>query len=167
MIHPKVKIYKRRAVELITAAEVQQRVSNAGSITADVITYLSNRLQTSFVEVLCYGHFPVSHRQSIKDWLASGLASRTPSTSIAVVPGEACNHSRYHAAVHTEETVYVVLMFEKYCSQVQGVLKGVIYSNIRTPQAIALATYETLLPKPLYLRVGEEFLEEKVLPDAA
>ena len=38
----------------------------------------------------------------------------------------------------------------------------------REPLAIpALATYEILLPKALYFRFGEAFLEEKVLPDAA
>ena len=165
--HPKVNLYKRRAMELMAAAEVKHKVSDPGSITADVIAYLSNNLQTRSVEVLCYGHVPVSHRQSIKDWLASGLASRTLGTMTAVVSGEAWNHSRYQAAVQSEDTVYVVLVFERYCSQVEGVSEGAIYSNIRTLQAIALATYETLLPKALYFRVGERFLEEKVLPDAA
>ena len=155
--HPKVNLYKRRAVELMAAAEVNHKVSDPGSITADIIAYLSNNLQTRSVEVLCYGHVPVSHRQSIKDWLASGLADRSPGTSIAVVSGEAWNHSRYQAAVQTVDTVYVVLVSEKYCSQVEGVSKGAIYRNTRALQAIALATYETLLPKALCFRVSEGF----------
>lgn len=159
--HPKVNLYKSRAMELMAAAEVEQKVSNPGSITAKIIAYLSKNLQTHFVEVLCYGHVSVFHRQSIKDWLDSGLVSITPSTSIAVVPGEAWNHSRYQAAVQTEDTVYVVLVSDKYCSQVEGVSKGTINSNTRTLQAIALATYETLLPKALYFRVGAGFLERK------
>ena len=166
--HPKVNLYKRRAVELLmAAAEVEQKVSHPGSITADVIAYLSNNLQIRSVEVLCYGHVPVSHQQCMKDWLASGLASRIPSTSVAVFSGEAWNHSRYQAAVQTEDTVYVVLVLEKYCSQVEGVSKGAICSNTRTLKAIARATYETLLDKALFFRVDEGLLGEKVLPDAA
>lgn len=163
--HPKVNLYKRRAMELMAAADVERKVSDPISFTADIIAYLSDNFQTHFVEVLCYGHVFVRHQQSIKDWLDSGLVSRIPSTSIAVVPGEAWNHSRYQAAVQTEDTVYVVLVSEKYCSQVAGVSDGAIDRNIRTLQAIALATYETLLPKALYFRVGEGFLEQKVLPD--
>ena len=34
--HPKVKLYKRRAMELMAAAEVKQKVSSPRSITADV-----------------------------------------------------------------------------------------------------------------------------------
>lgn len=47
----------------------------------------------------------------------------------------------YQAAVQNEDTMYVVLVFEKHCSQVEGVSKGAIYSNTKTLQAIALATY--------------------------
>ena len=69
--------------------------------------------------------------------------------------------------MQNEDTVYAVLVFEKHCSQVEGVSKGAIYSNTKTLQAIALATYETLVPKALCVRVGEGCLEEKTLPDAA
>lgn len=34
--HPKVNLYKPRAVELMAAAEVEQKVSDPGPITADV-----------------------------------------------------------------------------------------------------------------------------------
>lgn len=163
--HPKVNLYKSRALELLDAAEVELKVSDLGSISADVIAYLSNNPQTHFVEVLCYGHVSVCYRNSIKNWLDSGFVSRTPCTSIAVVQGEAWNHSRYQAAVQTENTVYVVLVFEKYCSRVEGVSKGAIDSNTRALQAIALATYETLFPKALYYRVGEGCFDRKVLPD--
>ena len=165
--HPEVKLYKRRAMELTVAAEVEQKGSNPGSIITALMAYLSDHPQTHFVEVLCYGHVFASHQQIIKDWLASNLASRTPSTSIAVVPDEAWNHSSYQSAVQTEGTVYVVVVFEKYCSQVKGVSKGAVYGNSKTLLAIALATNETLLPKALYFRVGERFLEEQVSLDAA
>lgn len=165
--HPKVNLYKRRAVELTAGAEVYHKGSDPESLFDEVNTYLGNSLQTRFVDVLCYGHVPQSQRQDIQNWLASDLVSRAPGISIAVVAGEAWNHSRYQAAVQMEDTVYVVLVFEKYCSHVEGVSEGAIYSNTRTLQAIARATYETLLPKALYYRVGEGCLHEKVLPDAA
>ena len=92
----------------MVAAEVKQEVSDPGSATADIIAYLSKNLPTCSVDVLCYGHVPVSHRQIIKDWLAYGLAQ---------------------VAVQTDDTVYVVLILEKYCSHMEGVSKGAI-SNI-------------------------------------
>lgn len=153
--HPKVNLYKRRAMELIAAAEVEHKVSPPGSTTADIIAYLNSNPQTCFVELLCYGHIPASHQQSIKDRLTSALAPRTPSTSIAVLPGEAWNHSRYQAAVQTEDTLYVVLVPEKYHSQVNAVSKVTTHRHTRALQAIALATYETLRPKALFFRVGD------------
>ena len=165
--HPKVDLYKRRAAELMAAAEVEQEVSDPGQISAEVIAYLSNNPRTRFVEVLYYGHVPVFHRQSVKDWLVSCLASRPRTISIDVVPGEEWNHSRYQAAVQTEDTVYVVLVLQKYCLRVEGISKGAIYGNTRTLQAIARATYETLLPKALYFRVSKGFPKDKVSLNAA
>ena len=164
--HPKVDLYKRRAVELMAAAEVEHQVSGPGRISAEVIAYLSDNPRTRFVEVLYYGHVPVFRRQSVKDWLASCLASSTWGVSIDVVPGEEWNHSRYQAAVQTEDTIYVILVLQKYCSRVEGISKGTVDGNTRMLRAIARATYETLLPKALYFRVGEGFPEDTVSVNA-
>ncbi len=160
--HPKVDLYKHRAVELMATAEVEQKVSDPEHISAEVIAYLSKNPRTPIVEVLCYGHVPVFHRQSIKDWLTSCLASGTRSISIDVFPGEEWNHSRYQAAVQTEDIVYVILVLQKYCFRVEGISKGAIYGNTRTLEAIARATYDTLLPKALYFQIGEGFPKDKV-----
>lgn len=161
--HSKVDIYKRKAVELVAGAEVEQKTSNRGFISAEIIAYLKTSPRTRFVEVLCYGWVDASYRQSVKDWLASDLASLTRTISIDVGLGEEWNHSRYQAAVQTEDTVYVILVSQEYCSQVEGIPEGVTRGNIRMLRAIARATYETLTPKALYFQVGERFWKEKVL----
>jgi hypothetical protein len=162
-----VEIYERKAVELMAAAEVEQRVSDPEPICAEIVAYLCNNPRTRFVEVLCYGLASASHRQSVRDWLASRLAPRIPIVSIDVVQGEEWNHSVYQAAVQTEDTLYVVLVLQKYCCEVEGISKGTICGNIRMLQAIARATYETLLPKALYFKVGDDFSKDKVSLDAA
>ena len=161
VIHPKVDLYKRRAVELMAAAEVKEEVSDPGLTSDEVIAYLSDNPRTRFVEVLCYGHVLASHRQSMKDWLTSCLASRTQSISIEVVPGEEWNHSRYQAAVQTEDTLHVILVLQKDRIEINGISKEAIYGNTRMLQAMARATYETLLPKALYFRVDEGFHNDK------
>ena len=160
--HPKVEIYKRKAIELMAAAEVEHPVSDLGPICAEIVGHLGNNLRTRFVEVLCYGLVSTSRRQSVKDWLASRLASKIPIISVDVVQGEEWNHSVYQAAVQTEDTLYVVLVLQKYHCEVQGISKGTICGNIRMLQAIARATYETLLPKALYFRAGDNFWEDNV-----
>ncbi len=95
IIHLKVDLYKHRVVKLITIAKVEQKVSNSKHISVKIIVYLSKNSRTPIVEILCYEHVPVFHRQSIKDWLTSCLASRTRSISIDVFPNEEWNHSRY------------------------------------------------------------------------
>lgn len=165
--HPKVEIYKRKAVELMVAAEVEQKVSDPGPICAEIAAYLGNNPRTLFVEVLCYGLLSASHRQSVGNWLASQLVPRIPIVSIDVVQGEEWNHSVYQAAVQTQDTLYVILVLQKYCCEVAGISEGTICGNIRTLKAIARATYETLLPKALYFRVGDVFSEDKVSLDAA
>ena len=139
------------------AAEVEERVSDPEPISAEITAYLGSNPRTHFVEVICYGLVSVSHRKSVKDWLASCFAPRIPSISIDVVQGEEWNHSVYQAAVQTEDTLYVILVLQKYCCEVEGVSKGGIYGNIRMLQAIARATYETLRAKALYFRVGNSF----------
>lgn len=61
----------------------------------------------------------------------------------------------------------MVLVLQKYCCEVEGISKGTIDGNIRILQATARATYETLLPKALYFRVGDNFSEGNVLLDPA
>jgi hypothetical protein len=158
--HPKVDVYKLKAVELMAAAEVEERVSDPGPISAEIIAYLGSNPRTHFVEVICYGLVSASHRKSVKDWLAACFAPRIPSISIDVVQGEEWNHSVYQAAVQTEDTLYVILVLQKYCCEVEGVSKRAIYGNIRMLQAIARATYETLPAKALYFRVGNSFLSQ-------
>ncbi|TAQ89040.1 hypothetical protein B7494_g2630 [Chlorociboria aeruginascens] len=89
--HPQVDLYKRRAAELMAAAEVEREVSGSRAIIDGIITYLSANPRTCFVEVLCYGHVAEFHRQNVKTWLASCLASRTQNISINVVQGEEWN----------------------------------------------------------------------------
>ena len=151
-------LYKRR-----TAVEIEQQVSHLETISADLIAYLDSSPRTRFVEVLYYGHVPASHRQSVKRSLACRLAPRAQSISVDVFPGEEWNHSRYQAAVEREDTVHVVLVLQKYCSWVEGVSKGSVYGNARTLRAIARATYEILLPKALYFRIGEDLMDDEVL----
>jgi hypothetical protein len=155
--HPKVDLYKRKALELVAAAEVEQSASDPGPISAKVIAYLDNNPRMRFVEIIYYGLVSVSHRQGVRDWLASCLAPRIPSISIDVVQGEEWNHSVYQAAVQTEDTLYVILVLQKYCSEVEGISKETICGNIRMLQAIARATYETLGAKALYFEVDDGF----------
>jgi hypothetical protein len=61
-----------------------------------------------------------------------------------------------------EDIVYVILVLQKYCFRVEGISKGAIYGNTRTLEAIARATYDTLLPKALYFQIGEGFPKDKV-----
>ena len=161
--HPKVNVYKRKAVELLAAAEVEQRVSDPRSISDEIIMYLSNNPQTCSVEVLCYGVISVSHRQNVKDWLISCLSPRISSRSVDVVKGEEWNHSVYQAAVETEDSLYVIMVLQEYCDKVAGISKETIYGNVRMLRAIARATYETLLPKALQFRVGDNFWTDDVL----
>ena len=155
--HPKVNLYKRKAVELVAAAEVEHPVSDPKSISAEISTYLGNSPRTRFVEVMCYGQVPVSYRQSVKEWLTSSFAAKIPSVSIDVIQGESWNHSVYQAAVQTEDTLYVILVMQKYCCEVEGISKETVHGNLKMLQAIARATYETLHTKALYFRVGEIF----------
>lgn len=90
--HPKVEIYKRKAMELMAAAEVEHPVSDPGPICTEIVGHLGNNLRTRFVEVLCFGLVSTSRRQSVKDWLASHLASKIPITSVDGVQGEEWNH---------------------------------------------------------------------------
>ncbi len=53
--HPKVEIYKRKAMKLMAAAEVEHPISDPGPICTETVGYLGNNLRTRFVEVLCYG----------------------------------------------------------------------------------------------------------------
>jgi hypothetical protein len=155
--HPKVNLYKSRAVELMAAAEVERKASDPGSISAELIAYLDNNPRVRFVEVACYGRVLASRRQSVKDWLASCFAVRTRSISTDVFQGEEWNHSVYQAAVQTEDTLYVILVLQKYCCDIEGISTKAIYDNTTMLQAIARAVYETLSPKALYFRVGKEF----------
>lgn len=157
--HPKVDLYKRRAMELVADAEIEHKVSGIESISTEVTTYLSNNPQTHFVEVLCYGQTSMSHRQSTKHRLVSYLGPRSRSVSVEVVPGEQWNHSKYQAAVQTEDALYVILVLEEYCGGVDGISKETISKNTKMLKAIGRSTYETLLPKALYFRVGEELLK--------
>ena len=158
--HPKVDLYKCKAVELMAAAEVEQSVSDPGPISAKIIAYLDDNPRMRFVEIICYGLVSVSHRQGVRDWLVYCLAPRIPSISIDVVQGEEWNHSVYQAAVQTEDTLYVILVLQKYCSKVEGISKETICGNIRMPQALARATYETLSAKALYFGVDDGFSGE-------
>ena len=158
--HSKVDMYKRKAMELVAGAEVEQKTSNREFISAEVIAYLKTSPRTRFVEVLCYERVSASCRQSVRDWLASELASLTRTISVDVILGEEWNHSRYQAAVQTENTVYVILVPQEYCSQVEGIPEGVTHGNIQMLRAIARATCETLAPKTLYFQVGERFWKE-------
>jgi hypothetical protein len=162
-----VDLYKRKAVELIAAgAGLEQRVSAPGPMSAEIIAYLDSHPRARFVDVLYYGLVSASHRQCVKSWLASCLAPRIPSTSIDVVPGEEWNHSVYQAAVQTEDTLYVILVLQNNCGEVEGISKGTIRGNIRMLRAIARATYETLQTKALYFGVGDNFAEDIFSSDA-
>ena len=164
--HPKVNLYKRRAKELVAAPAVEQDVSDPGSVSGDILTYLSNNYRTRFVQILCYGHVITTSQQSVKDWLASQLALTAESITIDIISGEEWNHSRYQAAAQVEDTLYVILVPQSYCYQVSGISKRTIHGNTDMLQAIARATYETLLPKTLYFQVGEDFLKDHVSSDA-
>jgi 3-dehydroquinate synthetase/threonine dehydrogenase-like Zn-dependent dehydrogenase/predicted NBD/HSP70 family sugar kinase len=155
--HPKVDMYKRKAVELAAGIEVEQKTSNRESISTEVLAHLQSSPGTQFVEVLCYGHVGEPHQQSVKDWLTSDLASLTRPISIGVSPGEVWNHSRYQAAVQRDDTLYVVLVSQVYWSQVEGIPEGITRGNIRMLQAIAHATHQTLIPKALCFQIGENF----------
>jgi len=145
-----VDLYERKAVELMAAAEVEQSVSDPGPISAKIIACLDDNPRMRFVQIISYGLVSASQRQGVRDWLASCLAPRIPSISIDVVQGEEWNHSVYQAAVQIKDTLYVILVLQKYCSEVEGISKKIIRGNIRMLQAIARATYETLSAKALY-----------------
>ena len=157
--HPEVEVYKRKAVELMAAVEVEQKVADPGKITSEIMAFLGNSPRTRFVEILFYGSISVSYRESIRDWCASYLAPRISGISIDVVQGEGWNHSSYQAAAQTTDTLYVILVPQNYCSEVEGILNETVNGNIRMLRAIASATYETLASKALYFRVGDRSLE--------
>ncbi|KAI9770987.1 MAG: hypothetical protein M1840_002691 [Geoglossum simile] len=161
--HPKVDLYKRKAAELMATAEVEQSVSDPGPISTKIIAYLNDNPRMRFVEIICYGLVSVPRRQGVRDWLASCLAPRIPSTSIDIVRGEEWNHSVYQAAVQTEDTLYVILVLQKYCSDVEGISKKTIRGNIRMLQAIARATYETLGARALYFGADDGFFGGQTL----
>lgn len=159
--HPKVDIYKRKAVELMAAPEVEEKVSDPETMRAKIIDYCSNNPRTRFVEIMFYGQVSAFQRERLNNWFASFLAPDSFDLSIEVVQGEEWNHSVYQAAVQTDDTLYVILVPKQYCSEVEGVAKKAIYSNIRMLEAIARATYETLRAKALYFRVGNVFSMDK------
>lgn len=155
--HPKVDLYKRRAVELIAAdQEAKHDVSYLDATACDevVTAYLKRDLRTRFVEILCYGQ-STSVCHEIKARMMASSSQATPDVSIEIHRGEEWNHSRYQAAVQREDTLYVILVPRNYLHQVEGISEGTISSNIRLFQAIARATYETLLPRALLLQMRD------------
>lgn len=150
--HPKVDLYKRRAVQLMATSGLEQKVqvSEAGSIRLEVTAFLNDNPQVRFVDVLYYGYLPASSLQTVKDQWVSRLELETRGISVNLVQGEQWNHSEYQAAVQTEDTLYVILISDKYCREVEGISEEAIHENTRLLRAIARATYETLLPKALY-----------------
>ena len=55
----------------------------------------------------------------------------------------------------------VTLVLEQHYQQVEGVSKGATYSSTRTLQPIALAEYETLLPKALNSELAKDSLRKR------
>ena len=153
--HPKVDLYKQRAAELVAATEIEQKVSDLGAISNEIITYLKHRL-LQFVEFICYGSAPVSCWRNTKS-VASCLVQAIPHISVNIIQGEDWNHSQYQAAVQRKDTLYVILVLSEYCQEVEGISKGAIVGNIGMLRAIARATYETLHPRTLGFRIREEF----------
>ncbi|KAK4466441.1 hypothetical protein QBC42DRAFT_328047 [Cladorrhinum samala] len=140
--HPKVNLYKRRAVELIAAdQEAKHDVSYLDASTCDkaVTAYLKREPRTRFVEILCYGQ-SISACDEVKARVMAGLSQSTPDISIEVYRGEEWNHSRYQAAVQRKDTLYVILVPRSYLDRVEGISEGTIDGNIRLLQAIARAT---------------------------
>lgn len=150
--HPKVDLYKRRAVQLMATSGLEQKVqvSEAGSIRLEVTAFLNANPQVRFVDVLYYGYLPASSLQTMRDRWVSRLELETRGISVDLVQGEQWNHSEYQAAVQTEDTLYVILISDEYCREVEGISEEAIHENTRLLRAIARATYETLLPKALY-----------------
>jgi len=161
--HPKVDMYKHKAMEQVARIETEQKTSNRESIRTDILTYLKNNPQMRFMEVLYYGKAGPSYEEVVKDLLKSDLASLAETISINFSQGEEWNHSRYQAAVQRHDALYVILVSQDYCSQVEGIPEGIIHSNIRMLQAIAHATHETLIPESLCFQVDERFWNEVVI----
>ncbi|MCJ1442734.1 MAG: hypothetical protein MMC23_003231 [Stictis urceolatum] len=160
--HHSVDLYKRRSVELIATDEPQQDLADSARFASMLVEYLSSNHHIRFVEVVYYGHISTAYRQSVKDWLASSPDSNVQRVSINVIAGEEWNHSRYQAAVKREDAVFMILVPQEYCSQVDGISHKATEANIKTLQAIARATYETLLPHAMYCRVSEGFPKEEI-----
>ncbi|KAK0121429.1 hypothetical protein ONS95_009723 [Cadophora gregata] len=155
--HPKVQLYKRRALDLVAAAEVKRQISETTLVSAEIVACLDSNPRVRFVEIICYGHALGSSRQSVKDWSASCLGVGTRSIHINVHQGEDWNHSKYQAAVQTDDTLYVILVLQNYFCDVEGISSKAIYDNTAMLQAIARATYETLAPRALYFSVEGKF----------
>ncbi|KAM0813229.1 putative 3-dehydroquinate synthase [Seiridium cardinale] len=151
--HDKVDLYKHRAAELMTAPTVEEKVSEAGSISGEVITYLKSNPQARFVEVLLYGNVPAPYRQKLTERIGFGCASVSSNISVEVQRGEEWNHSRYQAAVQREDTLYAIIVLQEYRLDVEGISVETVCGNVRVLEAIARATYDTLLPRALYFRL--------------
>ncbi|KAK3984004.1 hypothetical protein QBC44DRAFT_28960 [Cladorrhinum sp. PSN332] len=153
--HPKVDLYKRRAAELILAADDGDFLyPDAATCNEAVNAYLKRDPRTRFVEILCYGQSASTGCHEVKARMVACLSQATPDVSVEMHRGEEWNHSRYQAAVQREDTLYVVLVPRNYLGQVEGISEGTIRGNTRLFQAIARATYETLLPRALLLQIG-------------
>jgi threonine dehydrogenase-like Zn-dependent dehydrogenase len=154
--HPKVDLYKRRAAELVAAAEIEQKISDPRAISDEILAYVKHDSQLKCVQIICYGSPPVSCWRNTK-WVASCLAQAAQHIAVEIIKGEDWNHSQYQAAVQRKDTLYVVLVLPEYCQHVEGISKEAIFGNIRMLRAIARATFETLRPKALIFRIREEF----------
>ncbi|KAK3381225.1 hypothetical protein B0H63DRAFT_197823 [Podospora didyma] len=172
--HPKVNLYKRRAVELLAATATPNAVSHQiptsdpSSVLRDEVTpYIKSNPHIRSVELICYSH--LSDHDQVNGWLlTSGLSCPSPSLfgsdrniSVEVYQGEEWNHSRYQAAVDREDTVHVVAVADQFCRSVEGISDETVAENLRLLEAIARATYETLLPRAFYLRIGGGGLVEE------
>ena len=163
VIHPKVNIYKKRAMELLASKEEQhpaeKEIPSVLTFNAeDIVAHLQSNSSARFVDVIYFGpSCDTSSLSGMQDVITTCLREHEDSTEdirITAYHGSRWIHSRYRAAVQMKNTLRVVVTEQSIRQQIPGIPLQRLKFNLKLTRCIAYAVYESLKPNSICFKLG-------------
>lgn len=115
----------------------------------DLVAKIKARLDfdsKKFIEIVFFWHASPQEAEKMQEYVQKEI----PRKRVFVFSGSDWNHHSYQAAFRDEDTLFVLLVKEKYPDSIRGVSGQKLQQNTQTLQTISLATYNTIKDKSLY-----------------
>jgi len=149
---PEVETYKRKMKEVSSQKIPKAEIVTTSKLIERIRETIKGRPQIRFLETVCYWHLNDEQRESIKN----DLISMFPEKEIFVFAGSDWNHHSYQAASWNEDTLFIILIKQKYEQKIEGISPHTLNENLNMLKMIAYATYETLRTKAVFLIWSEK-----------